>query len=431
MADNFCTTIPARRISVNGRVEFRLASKHASGVKIRAVNDGDADDAVKNCGEFGIDKGLVINVVKPETSGLTGRILFEVDFISESGTVLETLTQPYEIVDSDVHSTQLIDGCWVSIYHWSEHEAQHFNPALKKMTSTDWKQHVYSMYKAGITSVLIQNVFDSKHYAYQHGMTADTYDGKAFYDSKIYPNRYPLEADDPIEDILAAADECDMAVFPGAGLFAWFDFSKESLEWHKRVTKELNEKYGHHKSFYGWYVSEEIHGSLYFENNTVPDEKYKDIVNFFREYKAFVNELTPTKPVAMAPNNIHMHHYRGPWREILENLDIMIPFAFARSENNIPQIMEMCSETGTHFWVDMEIFAFPFDNGLVPKSFDELIKEIRSYDMLEQIYGYQFTGLMNEPGYRMGLGREDTETLYKEYEEYYRKRIKEKEEEER
>jgi len=417
MTNNYCTPIPARRVSTNGRLELWLAAREAQSVRIKAVLQ---DGSQVVCSESVLKNNLELNKIYPDMKGISGRILLKIDFMKEDGTVLETLEQPYEIVKSNVHSSRLIDGCWVSIHHWSEDEARHFNPALKVMTEQDWKQQVYSMHKIGINSILIQNVFDSSHYAYQHEMTADCYEGKAFYDSSVYPERFPIMADDPIEAILTAADECNMAVFPGVGLYAWFEFSQQSLEWHKRVTVELNERYGHHKSFYGWYISEEIHGALYYDYERVPNEKYKDVVEFFREYKAFVHELTPTKPVALAPNNIHMHIYKDQWSEVLEYLDIMIPFAFARSENNIPQIIEMCRESDTHFWVDMEIFAFPFDNGLAPKTCEELIKEIYCYDMLEQIYGYQYTGLMNEPGFRMGLGRDDTEELYTEYSKYYK-----------
>ena len=148
-------------------------------------------------------------------------------------------------------------------------------------------------------------------------------------------------------------------------------------------------------------------------------KKYKDIQNFFKEFKEFAHKLAPTKPVALAPNNINMHLYQDEWRDIMLNLDILIPFAFARSENNIPQIAEMCKKWDVHFWVDMEIFKFPFEDGaLVPKSFDELIHEIHEYDVLEQIYGYQYTGLLNEPGHRNGLGREETEILYTQFEKY-------------
>ncbi|MCR6722176.1 MAG: DUF4434 domain-containing protein [Chitinophagaceae bacterium] len=62
--------------------------------------------------------------------------------------------------------------------------------------------------------------------------------------------------------MLSAADEYGMHVWMGVGLFAWFDFSPASLEWHKIVAQELWDKYGHHPSFYGFYVSEEMGGSL-------------------------------------------------------------------------------------------------------------------------------------------------------------------------
>ena len=120
-----------------------------------------------------------------------------------------------------------------------------------------------------------------------------------------------------------------------------------------------------------------------------------------------------------------MDQYREPWYEIMKNIDILIPFAFARSENNISQIIEMTKKADTHFWVDMEIFKFPFGEGLRPKEIDDLVKEIRVYDQLEQCYGYQFTGLMNEPGKRMNLGLEETEVVYEEYQKYYKDIVKE------
>ncbi len=412
---NFVTPVPARRISTNARLELRIAARTAEKIQVEAV----FPERTTDMGTFAIRPGLQLNKIYPVTDGLVGKFRLKVRFLGPDGSEQDAQDVAYEIVRSDVHSTCLLDGCWTSIYHWSEDEARYFNKGLKVLTDEGWKQQVYSMHRIGVTSVLIQNVFDSRRYVNQHEMTADTFDGKAFYPSKLFPTRYELAASDPVEAILTAADECDMVVFPGVGLYAWFDFSPESLKWHIEVTRELYERYGHHKSFYGWYISEEIMGALYHGYPPVPDEKYKDIVRFFEEYSRFVHELTPTKPVALAPNNIDFHLHAEEWGQILPNLDILIPFAFARSENNIPQIAELCRKYGTHFWVDMEIFDFPFDNGLAPKSCEKLIKEIHCYDMLEQVYGYQFTGLMNEPGHRMGLGREDTEELYTEYERYY------------
>ena len=146
-----------------------------------------------------------------------GQFEWELTFVSDQGETAEILRQPYEIVQSEVHSTCLLDGCWISIRHWSPTESRCFKDGLEMMTDEDWRQHVFSMHKLGITTVLIQNVFDSVYYVNQHDMTADTYDGVAFYDSKLAPRRPGMLEKDPLEAILSAADECGMAVFPGVG----------------------------------------------------------------------------------------------------------------------------------------------------------------------------------------------------------------------
>lgn len=411
------TIIPAYRVSSRVKPEIRVylfdelfkmvLSVSQEGKEIRRF-------------EYELNKGF--NKIFPSFEEVKGRIELLFKFFDNKGKLVYSFKCNYEVIDSSCKSTTLIDGCWVSIYHWSEDEARWFNEDLKKLTDEDWKQKIYDMNSVGIKGVIIQNLFYCNESAGQHDMTVENYRGKAFYPSKVYPERFDITARDPVEAILSAADECEMNVFLGVGLFAWFDFSPESLEWHKRITQELFEMYGHHKSLYGWYVSEEMFGSLYYEYPYLRDSDYKYIVNFFKEYKSFIKELTPTKPVALAANNIKFHEFEQEWKEILVNVDILLPFAFARDPErlNINEILTICKECGTHFWVDMEMFAWPLDNGLVPKSVEELIKEIRMYDEIEQIYGYQYTGIMNSPNFRYNLGGNKTRELYKGYYEYYK-----------
>ena len=183
-------------------------------------------------------------------------------------------------------------------------------------------------------------------------------------------------------------------------------FSEQSLEWHRRVARELFQRYGGHASFYGWYVSEEIMGDLYYSYMPHSAERWKELAVFFREFRTFVQELAPTKPVAFAPNNVRFHLYAEEWKTILPFIDILIPFAFARDPEhlNVVQMKQICDECGTHMWVDMEMFREPFEDGLVPKTMEALLREIRQYDALEQCYGYQYTGLMNHPASRFSLG---------------------------
>jgi hypothetical protein len=412
----FCfSVIPAVRVSSKVKPEIRLYSETADGVRIGVYK---GENLLKKY-IFALEKGIVRSVFI-DLSYASGDITLVFDYL-KGEKVVHTENYAYQVVDTSLPSTTLMDGCWVSIYHWSEDEGRYFNKALKTMNDEDFKDHIRAMAPVGIKGVIIQNVFDSTAYAGSHDMKNTGYDGKAFYPSKLYPGRVEITAKDPVEAILSAADECGMHVLVGVGLYAWFDFSPESLKWHKEVATELYEMYGHHKSFYGWYISEEIFGALYAEWDRVPYEKYTDIADFFREFKTFVKNLTPTKPVALAPNNINFQYYEREWQTILPNIDILIPFAFARDLEhlNVIDIKRICEECGTHMWVDMEVFQNPFPNGLIPKGIDELIKEIRIYDDVEQIYGYQFTGMLNPPESPFDLGGEPAKNLYKGYKKYY------------
>lgn len=409
--------IPPHRSSTRSELEIRLWCREAAVCLWTKKSEGMAVES--HCIDLaGGGEPTVIRSPLPDR----GVYALRFDFMNDRGDLIESHQMPYEVVESGVRSTRCIDGCWVSLVHWSEEESRHFNTDLKKLTHDEWMEQIRAMDDAGIKSVLIQNMFDSAAYVGRHEMSADSYDGVAFYPSELVSKRYPLACEDVCEAILQAADERGMTVFMGVGLFAWFDYSAESLEWHKRVTRELFDRYGHHPSLYAWYISEEMFGSLYEEEEFVPREAYKDVVRFFAEYRAFVNELTPTKPVAMAPNNIRFHEFPEQWAEVLANLDILIPFAFARDpENlNIRQIQEICDRAGTHFWVDMEMFRYPFDEGLMPKPIDELVREIEVYDDVEQIFGYQFTGLMNPPESKRNLGGELAKQVYVDYVRYAR-----------
>ena len=149
-------------------------------------------------------------------------------------------------------------------------------------------------------------------------------------------------------------------------------------------------------------------GDLYYSYMPHSAERWKELAVFFREFRTFVQELAPTKPVAFAPNNVRFHLYAEEWKTILPFIDILIPFAFARDPEhlNVVQMKQICDECGTHMWVDMEMFREPFEDGLVPKTMEALLREIRQYDALEQCYGYQYTGLMNHPASRFSLGGE-------------------------
>ena len=336
-------------------------------------------------------------------------------------------TKDIEVVESDIRSIQQISGAWAGIYHWSEIEGKHWNKDIKKMTDEQWKELVRSMHKVEMDMIVIQEVFRNEQYVGKHNTTVDSYAGKAFYPSELYPGRMDITAEDPIEAILSEADRLGMNVLVGVGIFAWFDFTPESLEWHKRVAKELWDMYGHHESFYAFYVSEESGGGL--DNwEQQPDMRKKrkaDIVNFFKEFKSYCNSFAPGKPIMLATNSFEVPNGMDTYPALLEYLDILCPFGFARmpagdltGKEAADMLQEACNKAKSHLWFDLEAFLFNPDNSLYPRPIEEIIHDLNLFSNFEKILCYQFPGVFNDTDMSIRVGEERTIDLFNGYMKY-------------
>lgn len=336
-------------------------------------------------------------------------------------------TKDIEVIESDIRSIRQISGAWTGIYHWSEIEGKHWNQDIKKVTDEQWKELIRSMNKLEMNLVVIQEVFRNEEYVGKHTTTVDNYAGKAFYPSKLYPGRMDIAAEDPIEAILSEADKLGMNVLVGVGMFAWFDFTPESLEWHKRVAKELWDMYGHHESFYSFYVSEESGGGLdnWEQRPEMRKKRKDDIVNFFKEFKAYCNSFAPGKPVMLATNSFEVPNGMDTYPALMEHLDILCPFGFARMpEGDLTgkeaalMLQKVCDETKSHLWFDLETFLFNPDNSLYPRPVEEIIRDLNLLDNFEKILCYQFPGVFNDPKMSIRIGEARTIDLFNGYMKY-------------
>lgn len=340
-----------------------------------------------------------------------------------------------EVIASQQRSTGLIDGAWAGIYHWSETEGKHWNNDIKQMTDEQWREMVRAMHKLKMDIVVVQEVFRNEEYVGKHETTVDSYKGKAFYPSVLYPERVPITAKDPVEAILDEADKQGMHVFVGVGMFAWFDFTKESLLWHKKVAKELWDKYGHHPSFYGFYVSEESGGNLdnWEHSEVMRMQRKKEIVDFFREFKAYCNQIAPAKPVMLATNSMQVPVGLDAYPALLQNLDILCPFGFARmpegdltGKEAADLLQSLCNQAGAHLWFDLETFLFNEDQSLYPRPVEEIVRDLNLFKNFEKILCYQFPGVFNDPKMSIRIGEERTIDLFRAYQHYLEKTTKER-----
>jgi hypothetical protein len=350
--------------------------------------------------------------------------------VADDGKEATVREESFNVLESDKRSTELIEGAWIGLYHWSEQEGLHWNKDIKEMDAENWKEMVRAMHSVGMDAIVIQEMFRNQEYVGQHELTMESYAGKAFYPSKLYPGRMEIACEDPLEAIMSEADALDMDVLVGVGMYAWFDFTPTSLEWHKAVAKELWEMYGHHDSFYAFYVSEECAGNLY--NSEVEPERIQmrkdEIVNFFKEFKTYTNSFAPGKPIMLATNSMGVPYGADTYPKLLEHLDILCPFGFARMPEgdltgyeSAQTLQKFCDDAGSHLWFDLEAFLFNPDMSLYPRPIDQIVGDLTLLDNFEKILCYQFPGVFNAPEIMSRtVGEERTVELYNNYRDYYR-----------
>jgi hypothetical protein len=332
-----------------------------------------------------------------------------------------------EIINSKIRSTQQINGAWVGLYHWSETEGKMWNPDIKKLTEDQWKELVRSMHNIKMNIIVIQESFRNEMYVDKHHIEQEGYKGKAFYPSLLYANRMPITTNDPIEAVLSEADKLNMNVFIGVGMYAWFDYTPASLEWHKKVAKELWERYGNHPSFYGWYISEENSGGLdaYSTNQEELDRRQKNIVEFFKGFREYSSTLTPDKPVMLATSSYDVPKGEKIYPDLLQYLDILCPFGFARmpegdltGEEAAKKLQKLCDDSKAHLWFDLEAFLFHQEGYLYPRPIDEIVHDLTLFDNFEETLCYQYPGVFNNPEMSVRVGEESTIKLYLDYKNY-------------
>jgi Domain of unknown function (DUF4434) len=373
----------------------------------------------------------VVTIKKQSSAGIKfrwptkGRVgEHKIILVCRNGKNISRTERSIQILASDIRSTRKIDGAFMGFYHWSETEGRLWNADIKKMTDDQWRELVNAQHELEMNIIVMQEVFRNQEYEGKQHIDKEGYKGRAYYPSALFAARMPIAAHDPVEAVLSQADKNGMQVFVAVGLYAWFDFTEGSLKWHKKVAAELWRKYGHHPSFYGWYVSEEMDGGL------GDSLQRRDIVAFFQSFTKYVHGLTPDKPVMLATNSNNLRGAEATYAKLLPNLDILCTFGFHRmpkgdltGEDAAHLLQKLCNHASTHFWMDMEVFDFAPDNALMPRPVKGLLSDLQRFPDFEKIICYQFPGLLNSPAMSIQPGGEKTVELFLDYKKYLNDRL--------
>ncbi len=310
-----------------------------------------------------------------------------------------------------VISMKIIEGSWFEFQHANTLEGLLYNPTLAKFTADDWKLKVREAAGLGMDTLVLQQVASN---------------GYAFYHTPLR-KMFDLVCDDPIEAVLSAADEC------GINFFIANDWWDVESDWNRDIMApdtvkarlqsmgELFEKYGHHKSFYGWYYSNE----LYLKNG-IPEKFQK----YLKQCVDRARELDPDKPSLIAPygtgvvvpNDDYVRQMErtgvqyiayqdeiGCLRHGVDDLE-RIWSGLRKAHDKLPQVK---------LWADVEIFEFHGEVGfspLHPAPFERCKRQLElAGAYCDKILIYEFIGLMNPPDSKVFAGPRSSVTLYNDY----------------
>ena len=307
-----------------------------------------------------------------------------------------------------------IVGSWFQFEHHNQTGAKHWNYALPKFTTEQWKTLVFDMHEIGFEYLVLLSV---------------AYEGKTYYPSKLLP-RHDFVCDDPMEAVLTAADECGIKFFVSNDY--WHDWTqvekgmREESTWalREKGMEETAEKYAHHKSFYGWY----------YPNESQLNQVFPEVaVNYINRCSKIARSLTPNALTMVAPYGTQFVTMSDDYIRQLERLDVNI-IAY-QDEVGVQKIK--VGETGKYFedlykmhakagrarlWADVEIFDFEaeiYRSPGIAATFERVLQQLADVSpYVEHTLIYQYQGLMNKPGTIAYAGHKVSEKLYTDYVEW-------------
>lgn len=192
--------------------------------------------------------------------------------------------------------------------------------------------------------------------------------------------------------------------------------------------EEIYGKYGHHKSFYGWYYANESWLDPYFGDFVIP---------YVNECTHIAKSLKANSVNIIAPYNIRAEKSDDTFVRQLEQLDVDIVAyqdgvgvgvtKLGEASRYFENLAKAHQKAGrSRIWADMELFYFEqtTHGSLIAADFnDRIIHQMEDISpFVEKILVYQYLGIMNKPGSLANAGlRDETVRLYKQYMSWYNK----------
>lgn len=250
------------------------------------------------------------------------------------------------------------------------------------------------------------------------------FNGKMIYPSKVLPH---LNEDDPdfADFIFKECEKRNMKVIFGLYIsnLTWNEGdADEEIRCNRLLIDEVCERYGHYKSFYGWYIPHEVGSNVlniaYLQNtlakmckDKTPDKKVMFSPFFYCEWADKEHPLSPEET------------YKE-WKKILKDSNGNIDFC-AFQDGSAPyeqrveyfkQAKKAMDEQEIEIWANIEMFD-KSPNGLMPVDFNVLKSKINVVKpIVSKMITFEFSHFMSPQSIYPSA-----RNLYKRYKDYYGK----------
>ncbi len=228
---------------------------------------------------------------------------------------------------------------------------------------------------------------------------------------------------DLVEMFLDLADELDMKFYFGtydSGCF-WHngEYDKE-IEVNLPVVEEAWKRYGHHKSFAGWYLSLEI------------SRRKAHVVDIYRRLSQTCKELSGDKPVLISPfitgikqnDSGTLEEHEREWDNILDALNGTIDImAFQDGHCGFDELAgyleinsRLARKHGITCWSNCESFDRDMPIRFLPIKWEKMLLKLEAAKQagVEKVITFEFSHFMSPNSSYHSAGH-----LYNRYREYF------------
>ena len=307
-----------------------------------------------------------------------------------------------------------ISGSWFEFRHHTPAEGKYWDKACAEFTAEQWREKVAECAVLGMKYLVLMNT-----------AIVDGDEKYCYFDSDIFPFA-KIACRDPMEALLSAADENGIKVFVSCGFYG--DRKRPAENMRSPQVKErafaamrtLWDKYGSHKSFYGWYFPDETCIIGHFNKN---------FIKYVNDYSAQAKKIAPGTKTLIAPFGTKIALTDGKFVRQLKEMNVdFIAYQDEvgvkkstprQTERYFRRLKKAHDKAGkSRLWADIELFTFEgavYRSALIPADAERIKKQIDSVaPYAEEILCYQCFGLTNAPESNAFCGHPDSVRLYEE-----------------